>query len=1061
MATSRFTTNAEKQADTVRDLPSFRNFSLPGVRDKVEDLLKLIGRGSSFFSTYTLHDITHIDSMLGIANWIIPEVTQEKMTSTDWLMIVLSTYFHDMGMIVTKEEFELRKDNPEFLTFIKGIQEDPQGQDYLFRIKKLEEKELAEFYYQEFVRKTHAERVRDWIRGKDKYYWGEQLKALVCEIQKTLDGLPKRFRDDLALVCESHHKNDLNKTDKYPLYRYYGGDARESTNIQYAAIILRTIDLLHVTKDRTPSVMFKTLQISDPLGIMEWEKQLGTFSVNKIGRALDLEDTDTHIVVISADFEEERPYFSLSEYITYANKQISQSKSWIDDSQNENDGKGYLFPWRAVKGSITVGGHKPIPIKFELDRGKLLDLLVGHTLYNDPTVVIRELIQNAIDAVRFKFYLEKKKNTNAKLGQVKVYWDTKTRRLTVKDSGIGMDKNVIDNNLMKVGASFYNSEEFKLENKDFSPISRFGIGVLTCFMVSDDIEIITIKKEEGYRIRMTSVHAEYLLKKIDKGDKLLEHIEPNGTKVNIEFRPTVTLRNRTILDILKYWIIIPACDVLYYEDNKFKEKIGFSSVEEVLKVNQVDELEKKSVSDYFKHEIEIKTAKKIVDDSTYKIAYAVKKSYTPEKGFVRFNNVTARVSVEGIRVDRKLPGFSEHGICAFLSVEGNKGFRTNVSRDSLEKDKEYFNVSKICLDFFKDHITEELQRISTKEGNPLSQAATATNWLTSGVLNTIIEKNTKEYFNEYLKGLNSMVLEKLETQNGKLNVKRELISQKMLLNLNEIWTIDSRLERNLGIISRDLSTELSLNEFLNTFDSSLIKLDATPILIDHKKNIKFLLENYYKPEVVPSVSSKQVSIKWKINKDKEGHFHDYLDNLFSKREYTEIFSDLCQFYNLDEKFYAWRSDYRFVGEGLSHKSKYVVISKLEKETIKRNINGVLTEDLVLISDKSYLSEVLSTLITLFKILLANDRTKDFCFIALTYCVFLGYLNDVIAGGPYGNAFPNRLDVYKHSWNYILNDLNELLEKNNYEIIKENDFIEIVKNKEDWFILSRYWFDWNR
>ena len=47
-------------------------------------------------------------------------------------------------------------------------------------------------------------------------------------------------------------------------------------------------------------------------------------------------------------------------------------------------------------------------MRFELDRGRLLDLLVGHTIYNEPTVAVRELLQNAIDAVRFQRHLDQK-----------------------------------------------------------------------------------------------------------------------------------------------------------------------------------------------------------------------------------------------------------------------------------------------------------------------------------------------------------------------------------------------------------------------------------------------------------------------------------------------------------------------------------------------------------------------------------------------------------------------------------------------------------------------------
>ena len=65
-----------------------------------------------------------------------------------------------------------------------------------------------------------------------------------------------------------------------------------------------------MTKDRTPSVMYKTLKLSDPKAVTEWDKQLGAFAVGPKGRELIEEDSATAIIVINADFTEERPLFA-------------------------------------------------------------------------------------------------------------------------------------------------------------------------------------------------------------------------------------------------------------------------------------------------------------------------------------------------------------------------------------------------------------------------------------------------------------------------------------------------------------------------------------------------------------------------------------------------------------------------------------------------------------------------------------------------------------------------------------------------------------------------------
>jgi HSP90 family molecular chaperone len=60
---------------------------------------------------------------------------------------------------------------------------------------------------------------------------------------------------------------------------------------------------------------------------------------------------------------------------------------------------------------------------------------------------------------------------------------------------MGMDRHIIENYLLKIGKSYYNSADFKadifeykkMSGKDFTPISRYGIGILSCFILGDRI----------------------------------------------------------------------------------------------------------------------------------------------------------------------------------------------------------------------------------------------------------------------------------------------------------------------------------------------------------------------------------------------------------------------------------------------------------------------------------------------------------------------------------------------------------------------------------------------
>ena len=121
---------------------------------------------------------------------------------------------------------------------------------------------------------------------------------------------------------------------------------------------------------------------------------------------------------------------------------------------------------------------------------------MGHTLYNDSSVVVRELVQNAIDAVKLQKRYEHKKKKSSDPGIIQVDWNQEKRELSFWDNGTGMTMFDVENYLLKVGASKYRDERIKKQFPDFSSISHFGIGILTCFMIANDIDIITNSEEQ-------------------------------------------------------------------------------------------------------------------------------------------------------------------------------------------------------------------------------------------------------------------------------------------------------------------------------------------------------------------------------------------------------------------------------------------------------------------------------------------------------------------------------------------------------------------------------------
>jgi hypothetical protein len=1033
--------NAELNADKSRQLQGFKKISLPDVRDKVAAILNMIGRVEGIFSTYTLHDISHIDAMLEMLDWLIPPATKKKLTHAEWLLIVLSIYLHDLGMVVTAEEYEKRKENPKFTDFVDSLETTSEGRDYLGRIAKMTDERKENFFYQEFVRMNHAARIREWILGRHSYQWGDSVKPIADEIAKLLENLPERFRKNLADVCESHHKDNLDDRNYYPLCSRYGNHPQGLANVQYAAIILRTADLLHITKDRTPSIMYKTLKITDPMGVDEWKKQMGTFSVHMKGREFDEEDTDSHVIEISADFSEERPFFVLSEYIEYARDQMEQSKRWVDASRQVKDAKYYSFPWHSVVPNIQVEGNEPIPIRFELDRGRLLNLLVGHTIYNDATVAVRELMQNAIDAVRFQHHLEcegkAKTDIEPEIGEVQVNWSKEKRELTVQDNGTGMDYDIIQYHLMKVGASYYDTAKFNAEYGDFTPISRFGIGILTCFMISDEIEIITYRKEGGYRIRMSSVQANYLLKKLEPGNPCLEGLEPHGTRVKLILRASIDIEKKTMLDILRHWVILPACKVWFKDEKGEPQRIGFDTPADALQYYYSDSL---TVSDSrFTQELEILSSHHQEGKESYDLAFATMRGFSPERNFMSAKREKPKnqpaVCIEGIRVDDHLPGFNiDFKICALLLVKNNKKFRTTVSRSNIEQDEEYLKAGKICTTLLYKHLKGEVKRISESKGNPLSQASTASKWMNNNLMRSMGNSEIAKFLNDLYSKTPIVVIERVERKGEGVETTRELISVEKLKRLDSFWTIESRLENYLGVISRDLGRELSLNDFMSKMAPELQNPRINPVISDASQFSYAIMSSHIISEVEFSRIYRQLLIRWVLPASKQPMLKLNETERMGVDNFTKI--DLS----------VIRSGYGFSIESVINS----IMCNLPINGDLKTIKAVKSNFAIIISPDLPLSKIIEDLKGWAeKCSRENKERERVIIISLLLFIFASIVSD----DDY------KLKKWLGMWQIRINEINDTLANIGANLTLPDNLKEITGNRNIWFRPDDYWLNW--
>ena len=132
---------------------------------------------------------------------------------------------------------------------------------------------------------------------------------------------------------------------------------------------------------------------------------------------------------------------------------------------------------------------------FQAEVRQLLDIVI-HSLYTDKEIFVRELVSNASDALekmRLKQLTEKEFfEPDRELG-IEITVDEEAKTLTIADSGIGMNKDELVENLGTIAHSGTKAflEKMKEGGSDADVIGQFGVGFYSAFMAADKVEVST------------------------------------------------------------------------------------------------------------------------------------------------------------------------------------------------------------------------------------------------------------------------------------------------------------------------------------------------------------------------------------------------------------------------------------------------------------------------------------------------------------------------------------------------------------------------------------------
>ncbi|MEU3890749.1 ATP-binding protein [Streptomyces sp. NPDC029041] len=527
-------TNAEREARRLSE-------QLESSRRRAELIAAEINRDSP---NLTQHDISHLDALweyaeticgasynlnpaelfvLGIsflihdlANGVaaIPGGLEEISTDVRWRDVVASEYHSEYGRYPTPGELEDVEPRVRDKAISRYLRE--THADYAARIPQIEYKDPATGTPYYLIEDADLRSQYGHLAGRiaASHWWPSKSLRHEFEVKIGARGhMPNTWEvDPLALAC-----------------------------------VMRCADASHLDSRRAPAFL-RAIRKPQEESLPHWVFQ------DKLQKPRTKDDRLIYTSLSPFTRQEAEAWWLCHDTLTMLHGELSAVDNILSDTGRQR------FAVRAVSGisdleefsrSIRTEGWHPIDAKIKAtDVVTLVRRLGGAELYgNDPTVPIREIISNAADAVRAKKAILSASGVPdwEVTGDVTVAFNEAPDGvwLHVRDTGIGMSKEVLTNALLNFGTSYWDSAHSRrdlpgLLSSGFRPTGQYGIGFFSVFMIGSSVQVISRRHDAAacetlvleFRDGLTS---RPMLRNADAAEQLIT----GGTEVRVLLNKSV------------------------------------------------------------------------------------------------------------------------------------------------------------------------------------------------------------------------------------------------------------------------------------------------------------------------------------------------------------------------------------------------------------------------------------------------------------------------------------------------------------------------------------------
>jgi hypothetical protein len=479
------------RSDSTTEEQEFFRMQYLSIRERAA---QLVSRIAVDLPGMTVHDISHLDALWDTASSVAEGAI--NVNPAEAFVLGASILLHDAAMSLAAYPgglAEVRATVAWKDAIARLALASEESGDEKFDVENPPDA-IVQRIVPDVLRRLHAERAEELAEqawrtadGSQVYlvedselrrFYGPTIGQIAHSHWWSVQKLEQEFSEDLGALAS----RTVNRVDRVKL-----------------ACLLRVADALHLDSRRAPRFL---RAITNPSGIsaLHWSFQ------ERLARP--------HIELDAVVFTTGQPFGREdAEAWWLAYDTLNAVDRELRDVDLLLQGRGReILKARRVKGagspeilarSVQTRGWRPVDARLQVsDVPRIVENLGGSKLYgNDPTVALRELIQNAADAVQARRKYQKRA---ADWGLITVGLLSEGDRvwLVVEDNGIGMSEQVLTGPLLDFGTSFWRSplamEEFPgLMAAGMHAIGRFGIGFFSVFMLGPVVRVYSRRCDKG------------------------------------------------------------------------------------------------------------------------------------------------------------------------------------------------------------------------------------------------------------------------------------------------------------------------------------------------------------------------------------------------------------------------------------------------------------------------------------------------------------------------------------------------------------------------------------